>query len=419
MEKAGFIGKHRKTLLIILGNVIAFMILMSANAQNTEGYIYGKVHTYRQTYQGQIRWGKEEAFWNDFFNAGKTRDSYHQSFVERDQNTDDSDFWEELDWSLSSIWDNKGHVSHEFSTQFGNIAAIINKGRSRIDLQLKNGMQIELSGRGYNDVGSTIVIYDEELGKIKLDWDRIEMVEFMATPSDLRVQGGNPIYGTVETFRSGTYTGFVQWDHDERLGEDVLDGDSRDGDMSIPFSNIKRIEKDRGGSYVTLNSGREFFLRGTNDVNSDNDGIIVSVDDIGKIDIPWRVFESVTFEEVSSSGPSYDSYKVPKGLSGTVLTYDRDEFKGRIIYDVDEASEVETLEADDDEIEYMVPFFNIKRITPKNSEYCAIELRNGEEIFLGERRDVNEDNDGILLFGRNQKDPIYIRWRDVKEIIFD
>ncbi len=421
MEKAGFLDKHRKTILLVLGNLIALLIIYKANAQNAEGYIYGKVHTFRQTYQGQIRWGKEEAFWNDYFNASKTRDSYYNSFVEKDDDDDTNrgDLWDDIDWSISSIWDNKGHVSHEFSTQFGNLASIRNKGRSRVDVELKNGMQLELSGRGYNDVGSTIIVYDEELGRVKLDWDRIDKVEFMPTPKNLRVQGGRPLYGTVETFRKGSYSGYVQWDHDERLGDDVLDGESRDGDMEIPFGNIRIIERERGGSYVTLKSGREFLLRGTNDVNESNDGIIVSVDGIGKIDIPWKVFEKVTFKDVESSGPSYESYAVPKGLSGTVITYDRDEFKGRILYDIDEAWEVETLEADDDEIEYKVAFANIEAIAPKNSEYCRVILKNGEELFLGERRDVSDDNDGILVFESSGKDPVYIRWRDVAEVRFN
>ena len=422
MEKAGFIGRHRKTILLLIGNLVALLIIFSANAQNSEGYIYGKVYTYRQTYQGQIRWGKEESFWNDYFDVKKTRDTYRQTYASQNDrnNSGQSDsFWDELDWSLSSIWEDKKYSTNPFSTQFGNLAVIINRGRSRVDVQLKNGVELELNGSGYNDVGSSITVYDDELGRIKLDWDRVDKVEFMATPPDLKVQGGRPLYGVVETFRKGTYEGYIQWDHDERLGDDILDGDSRDGDMDIPFRSIKMIQKERGGSLVALNSGREFLLRGTNDVNEDNDGIIVSVDGIGKIDIPWKTFEKVEFRKVDSSGPSYDSYRVPQGLAGTVVTYDDERFEGRLIYDLDEATEVETLDADDDDIEYKIEFGNVKRIIPKNSEYSRVIMKNGEELFLGGSNDVDDRNSGILVFERNKKDPLFIKWRDVAEVIFE
>ena len=417
MIGAHFIWKHRKTLLILLGQLVAFLVLLSSSyAQNADGYIYGRVYTYNQVYQGQLRWGKEESFWNDFFNAAKYANGSYETIR---QTKGEDDFWNNIDWSISSIWDNQRHQTHEFSTQFGNIAAIIIGTRSQVDLQLKNGTQIKLSGRGYNDIGTRVTIFDDELGQVKIEWNRIEKIEFLPTPKNFEPEGGRPIYGTVETFRRGTYTGYIQWDHDERLGRDVLDGDSRDGDMSIPFSKIKSIEKDGNGSYVTMKSGRSMFLRGSNDVNSDNDGIIVTVPGIGKIDIPWRVFEKITFEEVNGSGPGYDDFKAPKGLIGSVYTYNKDEFKGRIIYDLDEASEVETLEAKDDEIEYIIPFGNIKQITPKNSDYCDIKLKNGDRLLLGDRRDVSSRNDGVLVFEKNKKDPIYIKWRDIVEIIFD
>ena len=44
----------------------------SATAQNDQVFIYGKLTTIDgETYQGQIRWGKEEAYWTDLFNGTK------------------------------------------------------------------------------------------------------------------------------------------------------------------------------------------------------------------------------------------------------------------------------------------------------------------------------------------------------------
>ncbi len=55
----------------------------------------------------------------------------------------------------------------------------------------------------------------------------------MPTPHKLEDKFGEPLYGTVETY-DGTYSGYIQWDHDERIATDKLDGDAEDGKMSIP-----------------------------------------------------------------------------------------------------------------------------------------------------------------------------------------
>lgn len=413
-------SKNIKTVLIIVGNLIAFFIIISAaRAQESAGYIYGTVTTYNNAYTGQIRWGKEEAFWNDFFNAQKMGDGYYESILEdADDDSNSGSEWEINSWNLSTIWENRKYTRHEFTTQFGNIKSLETRGRSRVRLQLKNGQKIELDGQGYNDVGTRITIFDEELGAIKLDWDRIDKIDFFEAPSNFEPSGGGPIYGTIETFK-GSYTGFVQWDHDERLGNDVLDGESRDGDVSIAFKHIKSIESEGNSCFVTLHSGRNFNLRGTNDVNGQNSGIIVTIPEVGKIDIPWKVFDKAEFVKTKDTRDSYGNYAKPKGLTGTVETFRGDKFSGRLVYDVDEAWEVETLEAKDGEVEYRVPFAKIKAITPKNAYYSVIEVRNGDKLLLGEGRDVSADNDGIIVFPTSGGKPKFIKWREVAEVVFD
>ena len=409
-----------KTILIIVGNLIAFLILISAaRAQENNGYIYGTVTTYNNSYTGQIRWGKEEAFWNDFFNAQKMGDEYYESILEKSSGDSKSaNSWEIESWSPMSIWDNRKYTRHEFSTQFGNIKKLEVRSKSRVRITLKNGEEIVLSGQGYNDVGTKVTVYDDELGAVKLDWERIEEVEFKEAPSYFEPSGGGPIYGTIETFK-GSYTGYVQWDHDERLGNDVLDGESRDGDVSIAFKHIKSIESQGNSCYVTLFSGRNFTLRGTNDVNSQNSGIIVTVPEIGKVDIPWKVFDRADFVKTKDTRDAYANYDKPEGLNGTVETVRGEKFTGRLVYDVDEAWEVETLEANDGDIEYVIPFDKIQTITPKNAYYSVIEIRGGDKILLGEKRDVSADNDGIIIFPSNGGQPVLVKWREVAEVKFD
>ncbi|ELR72314.1 hypothetical protein C900_01596 [Fulvivirga imtechensis AK7] len=402
----------------IFSLLLCLMLSSKGSAQSDAGFIYGKVYTIDNSYQGQIRWGKEEAFWNDLFNAVKLYKNDYQSIVSGG-NTEKSS-WGDFDWRLSSIWEDKrGGVSHQFTCQFGDIGELEIKGDTRVNLKLKNGVILEVGGEGYNDIGTEVLVMDDELGLISINWKRIRKIEFKPTPSRMKANMGAPLYGTVRTVRKGEFTGFIQWDHDERLSGDKLDGRSPDGSVSIAFGDIKQISKYQNGSKVVLLSGREYYLRGSNDVDSGNRGIIVSIEGIGKITVPWKAFDKVEFTKAKNSGESYGSYGVPMGLYGRVERYEGGAVEGRIIYDIDEAWELEILEGNDDEIGYEIPFRNIKKITPKNYSYSLITLRNGETLLLGGGRDISDRNAGLLIFKKGIKDPEHIPWKNITEITFD
>lgn len=411
-------SRYGKSFQILLGILIAlFIIISETKAQSDAGFIYGKVYTLDHTYQGQIRWGKEETFWNDVFNGVKLyKNNYGNISKKESENTS----WLDFDWRLSSIWEDKHHTtSHQFAAQFGDIKAIEILGSTRVNLMLKNNVVLEIGGEGYNDLGGVIQVLDNELGLISVNWNRLRKIEFSATPDKLPAKIGNPLFGTVETVRKGDFTGFVQWDHDERLSVDKLDGDTRDGKVSVSFVNIKSIERNNNGSNVLLKSGNEYFMTGSNDVDAGNRGVIVSIEGTGKIEIPWRAFKKVVFTEAKNSGLPYESYKAPVGLSGTVKLYEGRAVSGKIVYDIDESWEIEILEGKDDEIEYHIPFRNIKKITPKNYDYSLVELKNGTSLLLGGMRDVSDENDGILVLKKGEKDSEHIKWKDITEIVFD
>ena len=86
------------------------------------------------------------------------------------------------------------------------------------------------------------------------------------------------------------------------------------------------------------------------------------------------------------------------------------------MYDIDEFMDIEFLDGDNDDLKYMIPFRNIKSIQPKNYDYSIVKLRDGRELILGERQDVSDKNDGILILEKGRKKQ-YIRWEDVKVII--
>ena len=228
---------------------------------------------------------------------------------------------------------------------------------------------------------------------------------------------GEPLYGTVKC-DIGSFTGYVQWDHDERLGSDKLDGDTRDGDVSIRFNKIQAIERQGySRSFVTLKSGRELELSGSNDVNDENRGIIVNVDGFGRVDIEWDEFESVEFKEVPNSGQSYDSFTSPKRITGLVEVDNGDLLEGAIVYDLDEEYSIEVLNGEDDDTKFIIPFKYIKEIKPRFSDRSEVTLKNGDKLVLEDSQDVGDDHQGILVKTSNEN--IYVPWDRVEKISLD
>lgn len=399
--------------------LLALSAAQIAFAQKDQGFIYGKVTTIdNDTYEGPIRWGKEEVYWTDLFNAGKEENENIEYLSRSELNRLDR-HEHRRNWGLNVHWDWDwdNDYKHQFGCQFGDLKRITVTGRDRLEIELQNGVDMELDGRGYNDVGAKIRLIDNELGEVELRWSRIDEIEFMPTPAKIDRKFGEPLFGKVET-RSGTFTGFIQWDHDERVSRDKLDGDTRDGDLSIEFGRIKAIERDGSGSLVTLTSGRDLFMRGTNDVNHENKGIIVTTE-FGRVDIEWREFEKVTFQEAPNSGKPYKDFAKQKALEATVKTEDGKKLNGRIVYDLDEAYDFEILHGmDDDDIEYLIPFRNIKSIQPKGYDESEVVLNNGKKLRLEESQDVSDENTGLLVF-EGTKDPVYVAWDDIDEIVFN
>lgn len=409
------------TLAILLAILSAGFL--PAHAQD-QGFIYGKVTTIDdRTFEGALRWGKEEVFWSDHFNASKEEND-NVRYLSREQREDLEDRYYRRNNGWLSAWVetvsfDRTDFKHQFVTEFGNIKSIEPHYRNSAIIKLQNGEEIEVEGEGYNDLGSDIKVIDPEIGEIELNWSRIEKIEFMETPKGIKNTFGQPLFGTVETYE-GTFTGMIQWDHDERVSSDKLDGDTRDGDVSIEFGKIKSIERDGfNGSIVELNSGRTMELDDSNDVDSGNRGIIVTTA-FGRVDIPWREFKKVTFtDKPNVNVMSYGDYKNQKKLTGTVLTTNGEKLTGQLVYDLDEAYNYEILQAKDDEIEYLIAFKNIRTIVPKNYDFSEIELKDGKKITLGESQDVSDKNTGILIFSNNSKDPKYVKWENVESVSFD
>ena len=397
--------------------IFLLAIITHSYSQHDGIFIYGNVTTIDgETYTGALRWGKEEIYWTDFFNATKTKNKN----LEYLEDTKDDDLTAGKSWTLKWMNWSDSHYStlHQWVCQFGDLKSLEIVGRNKIVIELKDGKTMNL-GDGSNDIGATVKVNDPDMGIVELNWNRIAKVEFLKTPNKLKSKFGDPLYGTVIT-KGESFTGLIQWDHDERISTDELDGETEDGEFSIKFGKIASIKNEGNESLVKLKSGRELLLGGTNDVDDGNRGIIVTVDGLGRVDISWDEFVEVVFDHIKKvPGPVYNDFKTPKELEGTVCANDGQIASGRIIYDLDEMLDIEIIQGNDDELEYLIPFRNISRIAPKNFDFATVTLKNGKSLLIGEGQDVSDRNDGVLVFTANNENPKYFSWDDLKEITFD
>jgi hypothetical protein len=378
------------------------------------GYIYGRVVTTDgDAYEGQIRWGKEESFWDDIFNATKVENENLEYVDKRVLRRNRLRHITSGDFMVGA----NPRSNHVFATRFGDLKRIEMRRGDHFVVEFRNGEKLRLEG-GSNDVGATVTVLDPEQGRHSLAWNKLRSVEFRPTPERLEEKLGEPIYGTV---KSGKYDfeGRIQWDEDETLTVDRLDGQTRNGKVELRFGDIASIRKHRAGALVTLASGREHYVYGTNDVNRENRGVIVVVARLGSVKIGWADFDEVTFSRAPTSGRGYDEYGPGRDLIGTVTTRNG-RHDGRIVYDLDESWDFELLQGTNGDTEYRIPFRDIARITPQGSRGADVHLKMGLTIELDDSQDVSRRNDGLLVFaGANDDDPTYVAWRDVREVAFE
>ncbi len=387
---------------------------------NDEGLMYGKVITKSGNhYVGQIRWEDEEVLWHDIFNSIKTHGKPTKIDITIQEEDPSQESKNTYKWDFLEIWEDKYSGStHQFTCRFGDIKSITPLGNNTVSIVFKNDYQIKVNG-GSNDIGASIQVQDYELGEIKIDWNKIEKIYFFDTPTKVIRKFGNPLYGTIKC-NSGYWTGIIQWDNDEHLDVDILDGFENDQKLQIPFSNIKCIRKKECGSEVVKKNGSVILMNGTNDVNCENRGINVLVDKVGTLTIPWKVFQQVCFDHSNTeTGQPYRAYPEPRRLSGTITTIDHKKYMGYIVYDKDESWDFEMLEGMMKNVKYNIPFRYIQSISPRNAMASTVNLKNGQSLLLEKLQDVSSKNEGILIYDEEKSEPIYISWGNIFEVIFD
>jgi hypothetical protein len=393
--------------------VLGFILIISFSIaqKSDQGLIYGTVTlTNGNEYTGTMRWGKaygKEHFWMDMFNSSKMENDYEDlvDYREYRRNRRNSFFG-------IRIGDHDRLTTHQFVCMFGDIKTIVPYSSSKAEIILKNNESYEVSG---SDAGATVYLIDETDGEeYDFKWRRIERIEFKDTPDDLKYAYDRGLYGIVQT-EVGKFEGLIQWDYDESIMSDELNGDEGD----YEFNEIKRIEKEsRRRTIITTHNGRERSLSGTNDVDDDNRGIVVKVKDVGMIEIRWREFEYLEFKNTDVSGMKYSDFKPAKKLYADITLEDGEKISGRIAYDLDETYDIETIDGEMDDLEYNIPIRNIESIENTGRDAARVRLKNGTLLKLYDLQDVSDRNDGILIWVKDKEDPKYIPWRDIELVKF-
>jgi hypothetical protein len=408
--------KLRQAAIIVLGMALLATPVAARDAAvqaGPHGYIYGTVETTNDhSYTGMLRWGTEETFWDDLFNSTKSDlpylEEHHRESRQRNR-------IKVLGITVGYRWDDSSD-SRMFIARFGDIAQIEMPRGDKINVTMKDGSEFSMTG-GSNDVGATITVQDDSLGAVKLAWEKIERVTFKPTPAGLEPPGYR-LFGKLTT-KDETFEGYIQWDVQECLSTDELDGESDDGDMSIAMGRIRAIEKrNRRGSLIVLKDGREFVLEGTNDVDSSMRGVHVDDPRFGRVTVNWEAFERVEFEEVDHSGRAYGDYGPAKRLRGSVVDYDGKSHSGELVFDLDETASWELLNGSLDDVEYSIPFGMLRSIEPTREDGSVVTLAGGATATLYDGQDVSERNDGVVVIRENGRET-YFTWDEIKRIEFE
>lgn len=401
---------------------------MYSSLAQQEGFIYGEVTLSNgDRHAGKIYWSAGQRMWVDILTVEKS-DNPLLKYLNNEElrKLSEEEKEKQLDWGFMALWENN-YPSRKLTLRcrFGDIAALNVTGDQEAVIVLKNGEEVNVyidEDEEYRkQLGEKIIVYTSKKEKVGIEWEDLSHVRFMKTPTKLPQFTAIPLYGNVLTRGGLSYTGLVQWDMDEHLTSNYIDGkNNEDEKVRYRFKEIHSIRPKDNGALIKLHSGEEVFLHGRSNVGRQNDGIIIRHPTWGQVKIRWKDFKRVSFSPYPvNSSFGYDAFENAKELSGKIKTKDKKIWQGRLAFDLDEKLDIETVDGwDNAGALRQVPFSYIKKIYPISQSQSAIILKNGEKLILGGRSDVNEDNWGLMV-GLKEGEFKYISWNKIDEILLD
>ncbi len=400
--------------------ILIFGTALSAEDAN-RSLLYGKIYlTDGEVLEGFIRWDKNETSWCDILDGNKdlerTRSREYREQKERTGGKRIEIFGLTIYSEDDNVFINYSNEAQS-GIRMGHIRTLKPVGNNEVLLELKSGLEVELTG-GSGDIGTDnreILVDDNDEGMIELEWDNIDRIEFKETPS-MDQTFGKKLYGTVFTRRGEEFSGFICWDKDEAFTKDILDGREDHRKRKIEFGQIESIERITSrAALVVLKNGSRVRLEDSNDIDSGNRGIVISDPNLGAITVDWDEFDMIEFKEPPMA-LTYDDFDGGKSLRGEVLTVDGEKYKGQIKWDDDEKYTWEILDGEYKRIDFDIEFGFIESIEHASSRGSLVTLKDGRTFRLRNSNDVDANNKGIIV--TNGDDEIIIDWEDFDMIKF-
>ena len=382
------------------------------------GFLYGRITVDGATYEGRLRWGgDQEAFWGDYFNGAKGENRW-VAHTPKERSSRQGSRIEIFGFEIGG--DRSNDLQRLFMARFGDIARI-EAHFADVQVRLKSGTVLALDRFSAGDIDDGVRVWDARRGVVDLDARRIRTIEFL--PTAQLADAPARLHGVVRT-RQGDFTGFIQWNQQDGVGTDTLDGRTGDGELSLRYDTIRSIARhSRDSALVALFDGRVIVLSNTPEVGRGNRGIYVDDTRYGRVLILWDAFERVEFSP-GGSGPAYGDFPPGRRLTGSVTTRDGRRLAGRLVYDFDESETTETLDVSFEGVDYAIPFGLIASIVPPGREARGAEpdrviLHDGEVLPLERSGDLGERNAGMLIFVVGRERPEYVPWSEIEQIDFD
>jgi len=382
---------------------------------DSRGFLFGRVRTLAGgTYEGRLRWGgDQEAFWGDFFN-GRRKENPWAALVPPEERPRESRPISVFGLVIAER-EREVDLTRLFMARFGDVSRIEARGKD-VRVTLKSGTAFDLARLEASDFDDGVRVWPAGGDFVDLDSSLVRSIELLPAPRS----GGVPsrLHGTVRT-RSGSFSGFVQWDREKCVGTDELAGRSGDGETRLRFDAVRSVARlEGGGVRVTLGDGREATLSGSREVGEGNRGTYVDDPRYGRVLVSWGAFERLDLTP-GGSGPAYGDFPPGRPLSGAVTTRAGARLAGRIVYDLDESETTETLDAPAAGVDYTIPLGLVASIVPAGDGDAAlarVTLRSGEELRLERKGDLGDGNAGLLVFAEGGERPDYVPWSDVARI---
>jgi hypothetical protein len=392
------------------------------------GFLYGRITALDgEVYEGRLRWGgDQEAFWGDFFNGAKDGNPWaaHAPLERRPKEGRRIEIF-----GIELGGNRANEFSRLFMARFGDVARVEAE-LADVHVTLKSGTVVTLDRFAAGDIDDGVRVWDVRRGVVDLDARWIRIIEFLPTAPLADAPGR--LHGVVRT-RQGNFTGFIQWNQQDGVSTDTLDGRTDNGEVRLPYDTIRAIARySRDTALVTLRDGREMVLSNSREIGRRHRGIYVDDARYGRVLILWDAFERVDFtpagdvvhDVAAGGGPAYGDFPAGRPLSGSVSTLDGRRLDGRLVYDFDESETTETLDVSFASVDYAIPFGLIASIVPPGREGRGagpgrVTLHDGEELLLERSGDLGERNAGMLVFVAGSEHPEYVPWTGIDRIDFD